>query len=114
MSPDAPFLRGSDILLAADCTAFASSSFSRLRHGKAVLLIACPKFEGMEALAARLTEIFHTAKPASCTVVRMEVPCCLGLLKACQAAAQASGYDIPVREVVISRRGEMQETILSK
>ena len=106
MSPEAPFLRGADLLLAADCAAFAAPEFHRLRQGK-VVLIACPKFEGMEALAERLTEIFQIAKPASCTVARMEVPCCQGLIRACQAAAQASGGTVPVREVIISRRGDI-------
>ena len=108
MSPEAPFLRGAELLLAADCAAFAAPDFHRLRRGK-VVLIACPKFEGMEALAERLAEIFHIAKPAGCTVARMEVPCCQGLIKACQAAARISGEAVPVREVVISRRGDMDE-----
>lgn len=108
MSPEAPFLRGAELLLAADCAAFAAPDFHRLRPGK-VVLIACPKFEGAEALAERLEEIFRLAKPAGCTVARMEVPCCQGLLKACLAAREASGTDVPVREVIISRRGEVAE-----
>ena len=108
MSPEAPFLRGAELLLAADCAAFAAPDFHRLRQGK-VVLIGCPKFEGAEALAERLEEIFRLAKPAGCTVARMEVPCCQGLLKACLAAREASGTDVPVREVIISRRGEMAE-----
>ena len=108
MSPEAPFLRGADLLLAADCAAFAAPDFHRLRQGK-VVLIACPKFEGMEALAERLAEIFHIAKPASCTVARMEVPCCQGLIKACQAAARISGEAVPIQEVIISRRGDIDQ-----
>ena len=108
MSPEAPFLRGAELLLAADCAAFAAPDFHRLRQGK-VVLIACPKFEGMEALAERLAEIFRIAKPAGCTVARMEVPCCQGLIKACQAAARISGVDVPVREVIIARRGGIDE-----
>ena len=109
MSPDAPFLRGADLLLAADCAAFASSEFHRLRQGKKVVLIACPKFEGMEVLVERLTELFRAAAPASCTVARMEVPCCQGLINACRTAAQASGGTVPIREVIITRRGDIQE-----
>lgn len=101
----APFLRGADILLAADCAAFAAPDFHRLKEGR-VVLIACPKFEGMEALAERLEAVFRLSKPASCTVARMEVPCCQGLIRACRAAAKASGENVPVRELVITRRGE--------
>ena len=105
MPPDAPFLRGADILLAADCCAFAAPDFHRLKEGK-VTLIACPKFEGADALAERLEAVFRLSKPAGCTVARMEVPCCQGLIKACKTAARASGEDIPIHELVITRRGE--------
>ena len=107
MAPDAPFLRGAEILLAADCVAYASAEFhSKLRQG-GVPLIACPKFEGVQELTERLTLLFSTAKPAGCTVVRMEVPCCRGLIQACLNAKQESGLDIPVRDLIITRRGDM-------
>ncbi len=107
MSPDAPFLKGADLLVAADCTAFASAAFhAELRSG-AVMLIGCPKFEDNDELAGRLTAIFRTAKPKSCTVVRMEVPCCRGLLGACRVAQQESGVHVPLRDVIITRQGDI-------
>ena len=107
MAPDAPFLRGAEMLLSADCAAYASAEFhSKLRQG-GVSLIACPKFEGMQELTEHLTLLFNTAKPAGCTVVRMEVPCCRGLIQACLTAKRDSGLDIPVRDLVITRRGDM-------
>ena len=109
MSPDAPFLRGADLLLAADCAAFASPAFhEKLLPGK-VVLIACPKFEGAEALAERLAEIFRVARPKSCTVARMEVPCCKGLMEACRAALAMADADVPISEVIITRQGEVAE-----
>ena len=98
----APFLRNADILLAADCGPAASPGFHSLAQGR-VVLIACPKFEDNADIRSRLTSIFTEAKPASVTVVRMEVPCCHGLADACRDAAAACG--IPLRELVMRRDG---------
>ena len=108
MPVDAGFLRGADILLAADCTAFAAENFHGKLGGNNVILIACPKFEGGEVLTERLAELFRAAKPASCTVARMEVPCCKALIKACHDANAAAGTEIPVQEIIITRAGEIQ------
>ncbi len=106
MSPDAPFLEGADLLIAADCAAFASPAFNdALRPGR-ITLIGCPKFEDYRELSGRLAEIFRTARPKSCTVARMEVPCCNGLLNACREAGEESG--VPVREVVVARTGDLK------
>ena len=105
MVPNAPFLQGADIVLAADCAAFASAAFhQQLRPGK-VVLIACPKFEGMQVLAEHLAEIFRVAKPKSCTVARMEVPCCQALTRACEMARKEAGSDVPMTEVIVDRTG---------
>lgn len=107
LPPDAPFLRNVDILLAADCTAFACGHFQeQLRQGRA-LLIACPKFEGAEPLARHMEAVFRQARPKSCVVARMEVPCCRMLSKVCEEAARMSGAAVPVREIVIARDGEI-------
>ncbi len=106
MSPDAPFLKGARLLLAADCSAFAAPAFHTLKAGR-VCLIACPKFEGMDALVERLAEIFTVSEPADVTVVRMEVPCCRALSGACEAARQKAGKQFPVTEVIVARDGGM-------
>ncbi|MCL1939305.1 MAG: ferredoxin [Desulfovibrionaceae bacterium] len=107
MPEEAPFLRGAALLVAADCAAFAAPDFhQRLADGK-VMLIGCPKFEGSEALARKLEAIVRAAKPESLLVARMEVPCCRALTKACLDALGAAGEDIPQREAVISRAGEV-------
>jgi Pyruvate/2-oxoacid:ferredoxin oxidoreductase delta subunit len=104
---EAPFLQGADLLVAADCAAFAASDFhQRLADGK-VMLIGCPKFEGSEILAHKLAAIVQTAKPGSLLLARMEVPCCRGLSKACLDALQMAGEELPRREVVVSRAGEV-------
>ena len=109
MVPNAPFLQGADIVLAADCAAFAAASFhQKLRPGK-VVLIACPKFEGTQVLAEHLAEIFRVAKPKSCTVARMEVPCCQGLMNACLSAKELSSSPLPIKEVIVTRQGEIVE-----
>lgn len=106
MAPDAPLLRNADLVLAADCAAFACPDFhANYLQGK-VLLIACPKFEGAEPLAERLAQVFRLARPRSCTVARMEVPCCQGLSRAVRAARAASGHDLDLHEIIIARNGK--------
>jgi len=103
----APFLQGADLLVAADCAAFAAPDFhQRLADGK-VMLIGCPKFEGSEVLAQKLCAIVRAARPGSLLTARMEVPCCRGLSKACQDALQMVGADLPQRDVIVSRAGEI-------
>jgi len=104
---EAPFLQGADLLVAADCVAFAAPDFhQRLADGK-VMLIGCPKFEGSDALARKLCAIVQSARPESLLVARMEVPCCRGLSKACLDALQMAGEDVPRRDIVVSRKGEI-------
>ena len=105
MHEGAPFLRGADLLVAADCAAFAAPGFhQRLADGK-VILIGCPKFDGSAALAQKLAAIIDEAEPESLLVARMEVPCCRGLGEACYEALRVTGEDIPLREVIVTRAG---------
>ena len=99
-----PDLKGADILLAADCSAPASARFCEIASGK-VVLIACPKFEDNQEMRARLVALFTEARPASVTVLRMEVPCCRGIAAVCHEAAEECG--ISVRELVMGRNGEL-------
>lgn len=101
-----PLYQGADLLIAADCTAFAYGSFhSNLLAGKAAL-IGCPKLDAVD-YAEKLTEILRANDVASVTVARMEVSCCGGLTYAVERALQASGKDIPQRTVVISTDGKI-------
>ena len=106
--PGAPFLTGADVLLAADCTAFASGGFhTDFLQGHA-LLVACPKLDNYEAHLAKLTEILRRSDIRSLTVLRMEVPCCSGLTRMAMQAILSSNKDIPFREVILTTRGEVK------
>lgn len=105
--PSAPFLKGTDLLLTADCVPFAYPGFhQQLLNGHA-LVIACPKLDDFEAHRQKLTAILSQAEPKSLTVVHMEVPCCFGLVNMAQEAITASGRDIPFRKITVSVRGEL-------
>ena len=95
------------MLLAADCVAFALADFhERFLRDKAVA-IACPKLDDTRPYVEKLAAIFAHASIRSLTVIHMEVPCCMGLLQIAQAARHAAAVDVPLREVVISTRGEV-------
>ena len=104
--PEAPFLRGADILIAADCVPFAFADFhSRYLKGRA-LLVGCPKLDDLEFYRAKLTAIFAAARPRSLTVVRMEVPCCGGLTHAVAGARDAAIPGTRLEVVTIGIRGD--------
>jgi hypothetical protein len=105
--PSAPFLKGADLLLAADCVPFALASFhERLLNGYA-LAVACPKLDDCEAHLNKLIAVLRTGGLKSLTVVHMEVPCCMGLMHLAQQALGASGSNIPLNQIVISTQGEI-------
>lgn len=106
--PSAPYLRGADILVAADCAPVAVPDFhSRYLRGKPVI-IACPKLEDNAPQVEKLAEIVRVARPASLTVLRMEVPCCGGLVRVAEEAVRRSGLDVPVSVVVVNLDGSPQ------
>jgi NAD-dependent dihydropyrimidine dehydrogenase PreA subunit len=106
--PKAPFLQGADVLLAADCTAFASGGFHREFLRNHALLVACPKLDNYEAHLAKLTQIFRQSDIRSLTVLRMEVPCCAGLTRMAKQAILSSNKDIPFKEVTLTTRGDVK------
>jgi len=103
---NAAFLEGADLLIAADCTAFACGSFHRDHMAGRVTLIGCPKLDS-GSYAEKLTEIFRQNNIRSITVTRMQVPCCGGLPFAVKAALAACGKEIPCRVVMLSAAGEV-------
>lgn len=106
VNPNAPFLRHSDLLIAADCAPTAYRLFHEdFLQGRS-LVIACPKLDDAQAHYEKLALLLQTAKPRSVTVVRMEVPCCSGLVSLTRAAAELAGLDVPVEEIVIGVGGE--------
>lgn len=109
ISPDAEYFAGKDIVIAADCTAFAYGNFHAEFLKNKSLIIACPKLDNAaDIYIEKLAELFKTAKPKSVTIVRMEVPCCFGLTKIVNAAKVKSGIDVRVDEVIISVDGKIK------
>jgi NAD-dependent dihydropyrimidine dehydrogenase PreA subunit len=107
LSPAAAFLKGSDMLLMADCCGIASPTLhDRLLKGRTVA-IACPKLDDVEKHIGRLAEILARATPKTLAVVHMEVPCCTGLVHAAIEALRRSGVNIPLKHIVIGRGGEI-------
>jgi len=105
VSPAAPYLRECDLLIAADCTAFALGSFhAELLRGKA-LVIACPKLDRTEGYVDKLAELIAGNTIYSITVAIMEVPCCSGLSRIVAEAVEKSGKNIAVKTVVIGIDG---------
>jgi Pyruvate/2-oxoacid:ferredoxin oxidoreductase delta subunit len=103
--PTAPYLQDADLLLVADCVPFALADFhQRFLQGKPVV-IGCPKLDDGEYYVQKLSDILTTAHPQSVTILRMEVPCCGGLLRIAEAARQASGVGVPLRQVTVGING---------
>jgi len=107
--PHAPFLRGADLLICADCVPFAVPDFhSRYLAGRAVL-VGCPKLDDLQHYAEKLKEIFAQAQPSSVTVLKMEVPCCNGISQAALWALEQSGRELAAQVHTIGIRGGIDE-----
>ena len=104
--PSAPFLQGADLVLAADCVPFAYAGFHQEFLKDHALLVACPKLDDFQAHQSKLNEVLRQADINSLTVVRMEVPCCSGLVHMARQAIDASGKDIPFKEIIIGIKGD--------
>ena len=102
----APWLDGADLLLAADCTAYAYANFHNDFMKGRVTLVGCPKLDGVD-YAVKLAEIFRHNQIRSVTLVRMEVPCCGGLEFALKRAIQMSETNIPYTVTTLSTEGQI-------
>jgi len=108
VSPLAPYYQGADVLLVADCVAYALGSFhSDYLKGKSIA-IACPKLdEGQDIYTEKIKTWIDDAKINTLTVLIMQVPCCAGLLNLAKEAAQASKRKVPIKYIVVSLQGEI-------
>ena len=102
----APYFEGADLLIAADCTAYAYANFHQEFLKGKVALIGCPKLDDVD-YSEKLAEIIKENDIQSVTIVRMEVPCCGGLQHAAMTAIQNSGKFIPWQVVTISIDGKI-------
>ena len=103
---NAPYFDGANLLVAADCTAYAYGNFHNEFIRNRITLIGCPKLDSVD-YTEKLTEIIGGNDIKSVTVVRMEVPCCGGIEHAVKEALQTSGKFIPWRVVTISTDGRI-------
>ena len=102
----APYFQGADLLVAADCTAYAYGDFHRDFIQGRVTLVGCPKLDPVD-YKEKLLEILRQNEIKSLTIVRMEVPCCGGLERAAVEALRESGRFIPWQVVTISTDGRI-------
>ncbi|MBN2070097.1 MAG: 4Fe-4S binding protein [Candidatus Krumholzibacteriota bacterium] len=102
----ASFLKGADLVIAADCVPFAFAGFhDRFLRGR-VCLVGCPKLDDSGYYLEKLTEIFSDNEIRSIIVAYMEVPCCSGMVRLVERALAASGKDIPFEKQMIGIKGE--------
>ena len=106
LPPNAPYLDNADLLIAADCTAYAYGNFHQDFMKNRVTLIGCPKLD-MVDYSEKLTEIFRGNHIRSVTLTRMTVPCCGGLALAVKKAIEQSGKNIPLQIVTIAPDGRL-------
>jgi len=104
--PFAPYLKGADLVIAADCVPFSYANFHEDFLKNKILLIGCPKLDDCEFYKEKLTNIFKTNDIKSVTCVHMEVPCCFGLVLLVKGVIEASGKEIPFLDVTITISGE--------
>jgi len=104
----ASYFRGADVILAADCVAYALGDFHKdYLKGKS-LAIACPKLDDdKEIYIEKITSLVDDAKINTLTVMIMQVPCCSGLLQIAKAAAAAGKRKIPIKAIVVSLKGDI-------
>lgn len=104
----APYLEGAHLLIAADCTAYAYAGFHESFMREKVTFIACPKLDHFD-YAAKLADMLKQHELKSITVLKMEVPCCNGLLEMVKSALHSSGKPIPWSVVTVSTDGNIVE-----
>lgn len=106
INPTAAYFQGSDLLVAADCSAFSLGDFHSNWLKNRSLVIACPKLDqGKEIYVQKLINLIDTSRVNTITVLMMEVPCCGGLLQLVQMAVQRSSRKVPVKAVTVSIKG---------
>lgn len=108
INPAASYFNGADLLVAADCAGFAYGNFHNDFIKGRRMVIACPKLDqGKDIYIQKLTRLIDEARVNTITTVIMEVPCCGGLRQMVQMATKMASRKVPVKEVIISIRGEI-------
>lgn len=108
INPMAPYFQKSDLLVAADCTAFSMGNFHKDWLQEKSLVIACPKLDqGAESYINKLAMLIDDAKVNTISVMMMEVPCCGGLMALVQQAQELTVRKVPVKAILVSIKGEI-------
>lgn len=108
MNPNAPYLKGADLVIAADCAPFAYANFHERFLKDKVLAIFCPKLDKtIEQYVDKLTEIFRNQDIKAITIVHMEVPCCSGISMVVMEALKKAEKNIIIKDYTISISGEI-------
>jgi Fe-S-cluster-containing hydrogenase component 2 len=104
----APYYKDADLLVAADCCAYAYAGFHNDFIKDHTLIVGCPKLDNINAYREKLATILNANNIKSMTVTYMEVPCCMGLVRLVEDAVKQSGRDIPLKKVKIGIKGEVE------
>jgi NAD-dependent dihydropyrimidine dehydrogenase PreA subunit len=108
INPAAGYFKGADVLIAADCVAFAMGNFHQHFLSGKKLCIACPKLDsGLESYLEKMKRLIDESNVNTITAVIMEVPCCSGLLRLAQAAVDQASRKIPLKAVTVSIQGKV-------
>lgn len=108
ISPQAPYFKGADLLIAADCTAFALGDFHKDYLKDKSLVIACPKLdENQQVYIEKITALIDEAKVNTITVMVMQVPCCNGLLSIAKAGLEKAKRKVPIKGIVVGLKGNI-------
>ncbi len=108
INPSAPYYQGADVLLTADCVAYALGDFHRDYLKDKSIAIACPKLDqGQDVYLEKIKAWIDEAKINTLTVLIMQVPCCGGLLNLAQQAADGAKRKVPIKYVVVGVQGEI-------
>jgi len=109
VNPKADFLQKTDLIVAADCTAFAYNNFHHQFLQNNSLVIACPKLDNAaELYREKLTAMIDHSFINTLSVIIMEVPCCRGLLQIAQQAQASAKRKVPIKKIVIGINGDLQ------
>jgi ferredoxin len=108
LNPQASYFRNADVILTADCVAYSMGDFHRKYLKGHTHAIACPKLDSnLESYIAKLTSMISDANIYSLTILRMEVPCCGGLVQMAQMAANSANRKVPMKELVVGIKGDL-------
>jgi len=110
VSPNAPYFANADLLLVADCVAFAVGDFhSRFLKGRGIV-IGCPKLDDVQFCVEKLAAILQANKLNSLSVIHMEVPCCHGLTHVARQAIARNRFEMAFEDVTIDLHGNVSRT----